>query len=138
MLTTPLGVGSMRERTVMLGEDLRVDSGSGTGTRAELRVPLDRRLQQPSEGSPYSKVDTRMILTPLRHHRERNTVQHQATGRKETGLDMRDLQTRANPCNVCVITRNEVLGRRFESARRLSLLIGLPNGNSQELASYRR
>ena len=49
MLTTPLGLGSMSERT---GGDLRVDSGSGTGTRAELRVPLDGRLQQPREGSP--------------------------------------------------------------------------------------
>jgi signal transduction histidine kinase len=48
----PLGVRSMRERTEMLGEDLRVDSGSGTGTRAELRVSLDGRLQQPREGSP--------------------------------------------------------------------------------------
>jgi signal transduction histidine kinase len=52
MLTTPLGVRSMRERTEMLGEDLRVDSGSGTGTRAELRVSLDGRFQQPREGSP--------------------------------------------------------------------------------------
>ncbi len=42
----------MRQRTEMLGGDLRVDSGSGTGTRAELRVPLDGRLQQPSEGNP--------------------------------------------------------------------------------------
>jgi hypothetical protein len=49
---TRLGLRSMRKRTEMLGEDLRVDSGSGTGTRAELRVPLDGRLQQPSEGSP--------------------------------------------------------------------------------------
>jgi hypothetical protein len=55
----------MRERAEMLGGDLRVDSGSGIGTRAELRVPLDGRLQQPREGSPYSKVDTRAILTPL-------------------------------------------------------------------------
>ena len=49
---TWLGMRSMRERTEMLGGDLRVDSGSGTGTRAELRVPLDGRLQQPREGSP--------------------------------------------------------------------------------------
>ena len=52
MLTTPLGVCSMRERTDMLGGNLRVVSGSGTGTRAELRVSLDGRLQQPREGSP--------------------------------------------------------------------------------------
>jgi len=49
---TRLGLRSMREGTETLGEDLRVDSGSGTGTRAELTVPLDGRLQQPSEGSP--------------------------------------------------------------------------------------
>ena len=49
---TRLGLRSMRERTEMLGGDLRVVSGSGTGIRAELRVPLDGRLQQPSEGSP--------------------------------------------------------------------------------------
>jgi hypothetical protein len=62
---TRLGPRSMRERTEMLGGDLRDDSGSGTGTRAELRVSLDGRLHQPREGSPWSKVDTRAILTPL-------------------------------------------------------------------------
>jgi signal transduction histidine kinase len=31
---TRLGLRSMRERTEVLGGDLRVDSGSGTGTRA--------------------------------------------------------------------------------------------------------
>jgi hypothetical protein len=31
---TRLGLRSVRERTEMLGEDLRIDSGSGTGTRA--------------------------------------------------------------------------------------------------------
>ena len=31
---TRLGLRSVRERTEMLGEDLRVVSGSGTGTRA--------------------------------------------------------------------------------------------------------
>jgi hypothetical protein len=30
------------------------------------------------------------ILTPLLHHRERNTVQHSATQRNETSLDVRD------------------------------------------------
>jgi len=49
---TRLGLRFVRERTEMLGRNLRVDSGSGTGTRAELRVPLDGRLQQPSERSP--------------------------------------------------------------------------------------
>jgi hypothetical protein len=52
----------MRERTEMLGGNLRVDSGSGTGTRAKLRVPLDGRLQHPSEGSPQSKVDMRVCF----------------------------------------------------------------------------
>jgi signal transduction histidine kinase len=49
---TRLGMRSVRERTEMLGGDLRVDSGSGTGSRAELRVSLDGRLQQPRQGSP--------------------------------------------------------------------------------------
>ena len=43
-------------------------------------------------------------------------MQHQATGRKETGLDMRDLQTRAT-YELSLVMR---LGQRFESARRLS------------------
>ena len=34
---TRLVLRSMRERVVMLGGDLRVDSGSETGSRAELR-----------------------------------------------------------------------------------------------------
>jgi hypothetical protein len=34
-------------------------------------------------------------------------VQQGARQRKETGLDMRDLQTRANRCNALFITRNE-------------------------------
>jgi signal transduction histidine kinase len=36
-----VGLRSMRERVEMLGGTLRVDSGPGAGTRAELRVPLD-------------------------------------------------------------------------------------------------
>ena len=48
---TQLGLRSMRERTEMLGGNLRVDSGSGISTRAELRVPLDGRLQQPRKGA---------------------------------------------------------------------------------------
>jgi hypothetical protein len=58
-------------RALHEGEDRDVRRGPARrlGVRdrhqAELRVPLDRRLQQPSEGSPYSKVDTRAILTPL-------------------------------------------------------------------------
>jgi hypothetical protein len=47
---TRLGPRSMGERTEMLGGNLRVDAGSGT--RAELRVTLNGRLQQPREGSP--------------------------------------------------------------------------------------
>jgi hypothetical protein len=37
------------------------------------------------------------LLTPLWHHRERNTVQHSARHRKETCLDMRHLQSPAHP-----------------------------------------
>jgi hypothetical protein len=39
------------------------------------------------------------LLIPLRYHRERNTVQHAATRRKETPLEMQDLQACASPCN---------------------------------------
>jgi signal transduction histidine kinase len=41
----------MRERAEMLGGSLRADSRTGTGTRVELRVPLDERLQRPIEES---------------------------------------------------------------------------------------
>ena len=41
MLTTPLGLRSMRKRTEMLGGDHRVDSSLGAGTRVELKVPID-------------------------------------------------------------------------------------------------
>ena len=38
-----VGLRSMRERAEMLGGSLRVDSEPGTGTRVELRVPLNGR-----------------------------------------------------------------------------------------------
>jgi signal transduction histidine kinase len=34
---------SMRERAEMLGGDTRVESAPGTGTRVEVRVPLNGR-----------------------------------------------------------------------------------------------
>jgi hypothetical protein len=46
-------------------------------------------------------------------------VQQSARQRKETSLDMRKLLPLANHCNVSIITRNETLGQRFESPRRL-------------------
>jgi hypothetical protein len=44
---------SMSEKAEMRDGSLGGDSspGTGTGTRVELRVPLDRRLQGASEGS---------------------------------------------------------------------------------------
>jgi hypothetical protein len=50
--------------------DARRGPARGVGVRdwhqgAELRVPLDGQPQRPGEGSPYSKVDTRAILTPI-------------------------------------------------------------------------
>jgi hypothetical protein len=47
-------------------------------------------------------------------------MQHWVSRRRETSLEMRDLQLQANPCTACVITRNWSRGERFESARRLS------------------
>ena len=43
---------SLKEMAEMRDGSLGVDSspGTGTGTRVELRVPLDRRLQGASEG----------------------------------------------------------------------------------------
>ena len=43
---------SLREKAEMRDGSLGVDSspGTGTGTRVELRVPLDRRFQGASEG----------------------------------------------------------------------------------------
>ena len=38
-----VGLGSMRERSEMLGGSLRVDSEPGEGTKVEMRVPLDGR-----------------------------------------------------------------------------------------------
>ena len=49
----------------------------------------------------------RELLTPLRHHRERNTVQHGARPRRENGLDVRDLQPLANPCNPLFLPYKE-------------------------------
>ena len=50
-------------------------------------------LQIPAVGWADSvKRVIEVILTPLWHHRERNTVQQGATQRKETSLEMQDLQ----------------------------------------------
>ena len=38
-----VGLGSMRERAEMLGGTLSIESGPGSGTRAEVRVPLDAK-----------------------------------------------------------------------------------------------
>jgi hypothetical protein len=48
---------------------------------------------------------------------------------------MQDLQHWANRCNALFITRKEVLGQRFESARRLSLF-GLDKRNFLRNARY--
>jgi hypothetical protein len=49
-----------------------------------------------------------VLLIPLCYHRERNTVQHWASRRKETGLDMRHLQSPATLRITRPHTRNEV------------------------------
>src|SRR5215208_2497946 len=57
-------------------------------------------------------------LIPLWHHRERNTVQHRATQSRESPLDMRDLQPRANPCDARPITPFERgTGQLWEAER---------------------
>jgi len=60
-----MGLRSMRERAEMGDGSLGVDSSPGTNIRVELRVPLDERLRRPSEGSSWSKVDTKVMLIPL-------------------------------------------------------------------------
>ena len=49
---TRLGLRSVRERTEMLGGTCASTQGLDRHQGGALRVPLDRRLQQPSEGSP--------------------------------------------------------------------------------------
>jgi hypothetical protein len=59
------------------------------------------------DSKPHRYTDSSVILTPLWHYRERNTVQRGANQGRETGSSMRHLQTRAVPCNVRIIIRNE-------------------------------
>jgi hypothetical protein len=66
----------------------------------------DQERPQENVGAPAPEFLTPFDITL--HHWERNTVQHVASQRKETGLDMRDLQPWANPCNTLFITRNEL------------------------------
>lgn len=47
-------------------------------------------------------------------------MQHLARQRRKTPFSMRGWQARASLCNTLFMTRNETLGQRFESARRLS------------------
>jgi hypothetical protein len=56
------------------------------------------------DSKPGRYTDSSVILTPLWHYRERNTVQRGANQGRETGSSMRHLQTRADPCNVRIIT----------------------------------
>jgi hypothetical protein len=63
-------------------------------------------------------------------------VQHLASKGSETGLSMRSLQARANPCNARPSTCSGRLGKRFESARRLSLF-GLSKPNTWNSESPR-
>src|SRR5918993_3582985 len=74
------------------------------------------------DSKPQRYTDTSVILTPLWHYRERNSVQRGANQGRETGSSMRHLQTRADPCNAQqpLTTLVMRLGQRFESARRLS------------------
>jgi hypothetical protein len=76
---------------------------------------------------PRSEVDaTGTISTLLRRHWGRNTGQHRAIRRRE-GREGRLSTQEMHPCagssNVQRITRNETLGQRFESARRLPFFI---------------
>src|SRR5919107_5556669 len=56
--------------------------------------------------APRRYTDSSVILTPLWHYRERNTVQRGANQGRVTGSSMRHLQTRADPCTVRIITRS--------------------------------
>ena len=58
------------------------------------------------DSKPRRYTETSVILTPLWHYRERNTVQREATRGRVTGSSMRHLQTCADPCNARIITRS--------------------------------
>src|SRR5918993_2006488 len=60
------------------------------------------------DSKPQRYTDTSVILTPLLHYRERNSVQRGANQGRETGSSMRHLQTRADSCNAKLITRKEI------------------------------
>jgi two-component system sensor histidine kinase UhpB len=45
-----LGIAGMRERALLVNGDLRVESGSGVGTRVRLRVPIGDPGGDPNEG----------------------------------------------------------------------------------------
>ena len=78
------------------------------------------------DSKPRRYTDSSVILTPLWHYRERNTVQRGANQGRVTGSSMRHLQTRADPCNVLIITRSWSRGKRFESTTRLTVWCHLP------------
>jgi len=59
------------------------------------------------DSKPGRYKDASVILTPLWHHCERDTVQRGANQGRVTGSSMRHLQIRADACNVRIITRNE-------------------------------
>src|ERR671915_809293 len=68
-------------------------------------------------------------------------MQHRARQRKENRLGMGKLQPLANLCKARIITRNEVLGQRFESARLFYTICLLPRRRgsaSSTLGSHQR
>ena len=47
-----LGMGGMRERALLVGGDLRIESRPGVGTRVRLRVPIENMDGSVPPGKP--------------------------------------------------------------------------------------
>src|SRR5215208_6407385 len=74
-------------------------ASSGRGSWLSWRVLEDAGPAGPISGARHT-LATGAILTPLGHHRERNTVQHGANRGRENPLDMRYLQARGKLCDT--------------------------------------
>ena len=89
----------MREGAEMLGGNLRIDSEPGAGTRVEMGVPLDARLQRSREGVKPAPCLRRLqgLVVALGKHK----APAYATGAKCCGKDTRRLVAPAGLPQSC-------------------------------------